>query len=150
MLLESRLFDVNAADDDGMTALHHVCTFSTAKPLYPNIPESFLPPEYVVAVMGNMLLSLCSAPGINLGAVDHRGDTAMHKALEAGNTVHLKILVQMGAPISVKGVEQILSVEEGCLKDTERFIDPDSLIPVPDYMKGHPHARSRVEGWDPK
>lgn len=109
LLLASGLFDVNAADGDGMTALHHVCTLNTEESsALEGITEG---PEYEDdhGARGDILLELLSVPGINLDVVDHRGETALYKVLNTRkkSIAHIRVLTAKGPSIHVKGAKQI-------------------------------------------
>lgn len=106
LLLESALFDVNAVDGDGMTALHHARTLTPQESVALEYHKKVLGSDGLGAV-GDMLHGLCSTQGINLDAVDNIGETALHKALQAGNLAHAKVLVAKGARVKVKGVKSI-------------------------------------------
>lgn len=107
LLLASGLFDVNAADGDGMTALHHARTLNTEESsALEGITEG---PEYHedYGARGEILLELFLAPDINLDVVDHRGETALHNAMQARNIAHIRVLMAKGPSLHVQGAEPI-------------------------------------------
>lgn len=124
VLLESSLFDVNAADDDGMTALHHVCALDTEMGAAPE--SAHLRPRHRMdyETRDTILPMLCSAPGINLDVLDHRGETALYKALDARNIAHIKVLTAKGPSLHVKGAKQITcTLSRSCRRDPVIFRD---------------------------
>lgn len=107
LLLESGLFDVNAADRDGMTALHHACMFdSMESSALEGIKSGSSDKRYRTA-KGHLLTLLCSAPGINLDLVDHRGETALHKAVTVQNATNINVLMAKGVSVNVKDAKQV-------------------------------------------
>lgn len=118
LLLASGLFDVNAADGDGMTALHHACTLNTdVSSALEGITGG---PEYEsdYGARGDILLELLAVPGINLDVVDHRGETALYKALDVRNIAHIRVLTAKGPALHVKGAKQIAcTVGRYCKKE---------------------------------
>lgn len=54
-----------------------------------------------------MLLELCSTPGTNPDVVNHGGEKALYKALEARNITHIRILEAKGGSIHVKGAKHL-------------------------------------------
>lgn len=107
LLLTSGLFDVNAADGNGMTALHHACTLNTEESsALEGITEGPDDEDYYGA-RGDILLELLSVPGINLDVVDHWGETALYKAFDARNIAHINVLMANGPSLDVKGAKKV-------------------------------------------
>lgn len=68
--LESGLSDVNAAGGDGMTALHHACMLtSNESTAFEGIVRGTMGYDRYGGARGDILLDICSAPGINLDLV---------------------------------------------------------------------------------
>lgn len=117
LLLESGLFDVNAADGEGMRALHHACMLGSEQSSALEGITSGRDDEYDYGARGDIVLELCSAPGINLDVVDYQGETALHKAMSVRNVAHIRVLIAQGASIHVKGAKQIKCTFRYCRGD---------------------------------
>lgn len=134
LLLESGLFDVNAVDGDGMTALHHACM------LAPEVSSALEGIEGTsgkrdFGAVGSMLLELCSTQGINLDVVDNKGETALYKALQARNLAHVRVLVAKGVRVKVEGAKRISCMLENRCREND--VEFDGLSDFKAHMTEH-------------
>lgn len=127
---------MNAADGDGMTAPHHACMLSSSESTAFEgiVPGTMDYDWYGGGARGDILLDLCSAPGINLDLVDHGGETALCKAVHAGNIPHVRALIRNGVSTHVEGAKQIICTSEKKCSEMVGFQDLSDLF---DHMSSH-------------
>lgn len=124
VLLESGLFDVNAVDGNGMTALHHVCMLESGRCWKPECFISGPDSKDDYGARGDIILDLFSVPEINLDVVDLLGETPLYKAVHARNIGHMRVLMAKGASLHVKGAKQITcTLGRSCKENPVTFRD---------------------------